>query len=181
MLHITIKGQELWDSKKREFIYTKDTEIVVEHSLVSLSKWESIWQKPFLSTENKTREEFISYIKCMTITQNISDLVFNSITNDIIQQVQKYIENPMTATWFGKDKNQRPGPKKTVTSEVIYYWMVQAKIPFNPCEKWHLNRLLTLIKVCNENNNPHKQSKGEVYKSNAALNKARRERLHSKG
>lgn len=180
MLQITIKKTELWDSRKQEFVeIDRDYTINLEHSLISLSKWESIWKKPFLNNDNKTREEFISYIKCMTLTQNIPSIIYNAIDNDTINQVMKYIEDPMTATWFGQ--NNAPPSRKVLTSEVIYYWMVASKIPFNPCEKWHLNRLLTLIRVCSEYNNPKKIKGADAAKSNAALNKARRAKLHSNG
>ena len=185
MLQILVKACEFWDPEKEEFVYTKEQKLTLEHSLVSLSKWESIYKKPFLTDDKKTRDELISYVKCMTITQNVDDLVYNAITNDQIDEIQKYIEDPMTATWFGEDKKGNGKPNRpsgrVMTSEVIYNWMVNARIPFIPCEKWHLNRLLTLIRVYNDTNNPKKMNRNEIARSNAALNKARREKLHSKG
>jgi len=182
MLRLTIKGLDLWDSKIQKFVVTKDQEIVLEHSLVSLSKWEFIWEKPFLGQEKRTREEWISYIKCMTITQNISDSVYNRITQADIELVSKYIDKKASALTF-KDvaKGGHTPYHKTMTSETIYYWMTVAKIPFIPCEKWHLNRLLTLIRLCNDKNNPRKMSKDEIYKQNRELNKQRRAKLNSKG
>lgn len=190
MLHITIESREFYNSITNEIFTIKPQTIVLEHSLVSVSKWESIWKKPFMSNEHKTNVELISYIKCMTITQNVDDIIYQAITDKQLLTIQKYIDDPMSATWFndlnklkGSKKTSKPNPfnKQVITSEIIYYWMVAARIPFNPCEKWHLNRLLTLIRVCNEKNNPQKQSKQDVYKTNAALNKARREKLHSRG
>lgn len=181
MLQILVQACEFWDPIKEEFIYTKEQKLTLEHSLVSLSKWESIWKKPFLSPDKKTKEEMLSYVKCMTITQNVDDLIYKVITDAQLLMIQQYIEDPMTATWFREDKNNKKITRKVMTSEVIYNWMVNARIPFIPCEKWHLNRLLTLIRVYNDTNNPKKMNRKEIAQQNAALNKARREKLHSKG
>lgn len=180
MLQITIPAIELWDEQKQEFISRKEQTLQLEHSLVSLSKWESKWCKAFLSKNEKTYEEAIDYIKCMTITQNVDSETYKYLTKDIIYQVNKYIEAPMTATVFFEDKGNR-GSKETVTAELIYYWMIALNIPFE-CQKWHLNRLLTLIKVCNiKNQPPKKRSKREIMSHNAALNAARRKQLNSRG
>ena len=182
MLQLTIKGTEFYDSKNNMFINTKDQTLMLEHSLVSLSKWEFIHEKPFLTDENKTYEDMVSYIKCMTINPNIPDNVYLGVTMNDIKKVNEYINKKATATWFRELEGKgRPGPKRVMTSELIYYWMVSLRIPFIPCEKWHLNRVLTLIRVCNEKQNPKKQSKKDIYRSNAEINKARRERLNSKG
>lgn len=181
MLRITIAaGNELWDEKKEEFIYPKSVSLQLEHSLVSLSKWESQWHKPFLEKRDKTVEETVDYIRCMTLTQNVDSAVYGFITNEIIDQVSAYIDNPMTATWFSNKKKGTNGGE-VVTAEIIYYWMVALNIPFE-CQKWHLNRLLTLIEVCNiKNAPPEKLSQREIAKRNAALNAARRKALKSKG
>ena len=180
MLQITIPAIELWDEQKQEFISRKEQTLQLEHSLVSLSKWESKWCKAFLSKNEKTYEETIDYIKCMTITQNVDSETYKYLTRDNIYQVNKYIEAPMTATVFFEDKGNR-GSKETVTAELIYYWMIALNIPFE-CQKWHLNRLLTLIKVCNiKNQPPKKRSKREIMSRNAALNAARRKQLNSRG
>lgn len=180
MLQITIPSREYWDEIKSEFVYTKPCILTLEHSLVSISKWESKWCKPFLSKEPKTDEEIIDYIRCMTITQNIAPDVYNNVSNDNIIQIYKYIEAPMTATWFSniaKGTNNR----KPITSELIYYWMIALNIP-SEYQKWHLNRLLTLIRVCNEESKPPKKmGRKQLMSRNAALNAARRKQLNSKG
>ena len=179
MLKITIPSIELFDEAREEFVYTKEQTLQLEHSLVSLSKWESKWHKPFLTKEDKTYEESIDYIRCMTITQNVDDNVYLYMSNDIVRQVSDYIEEKMTATTFAKDN--RPGTRETITSELIYYWMIALNIPFE-CQKWHLNRLLTLINICNiKNAPPKKMSKKETLKRNAELNAARRAKLNTGG
>lgn len=181
MLKITVPERELWDEQKQEFIKTPKQELVLEHSLVSLSKWETIWQKPFITKEQKTIEETISYVKCMTITQNVNPIVFYCLTEENINAVNEYIESPMTATWFSDKGNRRSRSREQVTSELIYYWMIALNIPFE-CQKWHLNRLLTLIEVCNRKNSPKKkQSLNEIVTNQARLNKLRRKQLNSKG
>lgn len=179
MLEITIPARELFDETTCEFTYMNEQTLRLEHSLVSLSKWESKWCKPFLSKEKKTLEETIDYIKCMTLTQNVNDTVYQFLGNENINKINKYIESPMSATTFGPE-NSRPN-REIVTSELIYYWMIALNIPFE-CQKWHLNRLLTLIKVCSiKNQPPKKMSKGELMSRNAALNAARRKQLNTKG
>lgn len=180
MLRITIPATELWDEKTEEFVYIKEQTLQLEHSLVSLSKWESKWHKSFLSRSDKTDEETLDYIKCMTLTQNVDPDVYLYLTDDNIKQVNDYIGAPMTATVF-RDDNNNKGNREVVTSELIYYWMIALNIPFE-CQKWHLNRLLTLIRVCNlKNTPPKKQSAKEIMSRNAALNAARRKKYNSKG
>jgi len=179
MLKLTIPSIEQYDEVNDEFGTSKEYVLLLEHSLVSLSKWESFWCKPFLSKEEKTFAESIDYIRCMTITQNVDPKVYNLISQENVLEVSKYIEAPMTATTFSKEKNSRN--REIITAEVIYYWMITMNIPFE-CQKWHLNRLLTLINVCNiKNRPPKKMSKKEVMSRNAALNSARRRSLNSKG
>lgn len=181
MIQITIPSDELWDEAKQEFItIKKDYTLQLEHSLVSISKWESKWNKVFISKEEKTYEQTIDYIKCMTITQNVPDEVYHAITKDNIQKIEEYISAPMTATWFAKEKSTGI-PREKVTSELIYYWMIALNIPFE-CQKWHLNRLLTLIRVCNiKNAPPKKMSKRSLMQRNAALNAARRKQYNTTG
>lgn len=180
MLQITIPSQELWDSEKQEFINTKEQVLQLEHSLVSVSKWEAKWCKTFLSKKDKTYEETIDYIKCMTITQNVNPDVYNYLTKSNMEQIQAYITAPMTATWFS-DENAGTANREQITSELIYYWMIAFNIPFD-CQKWHLNRLLTLIRVCNiKNKQPKQMNRREIMSRNAALNAARRKQLNSKG
>ena len=180
MLQITIPAAEFFDESKQEFISVKRQTLQLEHSLVSLSKWESKWCKPFLGSDEKTAEESADYIRCMTVTQNVNPNVYSGVTDNIVKQVSEYIESSMTATWFNEEK-RGPHKKEVITAEVIYYWMIALNIPFE-CQKWHLNRLLTLIRVCNiKNNPPKKRNKREILNRNRALNAARRRSLNSKG
>ena len=180
MLEIVIPETEQWDEVKQEFISTKEQTLKLEHSLVSLSKWESKWCQPFLSKKEKTVEQTIDYIKCMTLTQNVDPNVYNLLTKDNILKINEYISAPMTATTFHQE-NKGGGNGELITSELIYYWMVSLNIPFE-CQKWHLNRLFTLIKVCSiKNQPPKKMSKKDIMSRNAALNAARRKQLNSKG
>lgn len=181
MLRITIPaGEEQWDEVNEVFIYPKEQVLQLEHSLVSLSKWESKWCKPFLTKQEKTVEETIDYIKCMTLTQNVNPEVYKYLTVSCIDQINKYIDAPMTATTFG-DNNVTKTNREQVTAELIYYWMIALNIPFE-CQKWHLNRLLTLIRVCDiKNSPPKKRSRRELMKRNTALNTARRKQFNSKG
>ena len=180
MLRITIPAIELWDENKEEFINTKEQTLQLEHSLVSLSKWESKWNKPFLSKDIKTEEEELDYIKCMTITQNVDPNVYKFIPLNVREEIKEYINAPMSATWFSEDKNTK-GSSEQITSELIYYWMIAQNIPFE-CEKWHLNRLITLIKICNiKSQPPKKMGKKAIMSRNAALNAARRKQLNTKG
>lgn len=181
MLQITIPlSPEGWDEEKQEFVAPKEQTLQLEHSLVSLSKWESKWCKAFLTKAEKTPEETLDYIKCMTITQNVNPEVYKHLTTSNVEQVNEYIGAPMTATYLSEDKNGK-GNSEIVTAELIYYWMIALNIPFE-CQKWHLNRLLTLIRVCNiKNAPPKKRSRKEIMSRNAALNAARRQRYNTKG
>lgn len=181
MLTITIpKRISQWDSKNEVFISTKEFTIVLEHSLVSISKWESKYHKPFLSEDPKTHDEMLYYILCMTITQNIDLEIIKTMTKENLEVISDYIDNKMTATWFNEKKT--PKSKEIITSEVIYYWMIALQIP-SEYQKWHLNRLLTLIKVCNakSKSSNKKVDKKEVLSKNAELNAARRKQLGSSG
>lgn len=180
MLTIVIPETEEFDQETQTFIQHKREVLSLEHSLVSLSKWESRWKKPFLSDTEKTNEETIDYIRCMTINNNVDPSVYRRLTNGMVQRINEYISDPMTATTFSEDKNQKKN-REIVTSELIYYWMVALQIPFE-CQKWHLNRLITLIRVCNIKNSPSKKmSRTDIYRQNAALNEARRKMHGSKG
>lgn len=171
MLSITIPAQELWDQCNNCFTNFKGINLKLEHSLLALSKWEAKWCKPFLSSE-KTHDEIIYYIKCMTITQNVPEVAWLCLTNENIQAITDYIDSPMTATVIkdvgGKKNNQ------LITSELIYYWMIANNIPFE-CEKWHITRLITLICVCNaENGQKKKMSLNDTMRQNSELNRARK-------
>lgn len=182
MLQLKIQlSPEMWDSGAGAFIPPKYRTITLEHSLVSLSKWESKWCKPFLDDKRKmTTEESIDYIRCMTLTQNVPPDTYDYISDENIDEVTKYITAPMTATWF-TDEKKGGRNREIVTSELIYYWMISLNIPLD-CQKWHLNRLMTLIRVCNvKNAPPKKMSKRATASKYAALNAARRQQYNSKG
>ena len=180
MLEINVPGVEFWDEVAEEFVVVKGCTLQLEHSLVSLSKWESKWCKAFLSKREKTTEETIDYVRCMTLTKNVDPRIYTVLTDSNIKQINDYISAPMTATCFYDDK-QSPGVKsETITSELIYYWMITLNIPVE-FEKWHLNRLIALIKTCNVKNNPKKMSKSEIMRRNRSLNASRKKQLHTKG
>lgn len=180
MLTITIPDREFYDEEANQFFTRKGQTLCLEHSLVSLSKWESKWCKPFITKEKKTVSETIDYIRCMTLTQNVNPEVYKLITDDIIDKVNDYIDAPMTATTFSRKEKRSPN-REQITSELIYYWMVAFNIPFK-CEKWHLNRLLTLIRVCEvKNQPPQKMGSNALLRHNAAINEARRKKWNTKG
>lgn len=180
MLTITIPAVELFDEVKMEFINTKEQTLELEHSLVSLAAWEAKWQKPFLTREDKTREETLSYIQCMTLTPNVDPSAYTYISDDIIKKVNDYIAAPMTATTFGEEKTSKSNGEAT-TAEIIYYWMVALNIP-PEYRFWHLNQLMTLIKVCSIKNAPPKKRKAaDILRENAARNAARKQKLNTRG
>ena len=181
MLTLCVGDQECFDEVTQQFIKAGGQTIELEHSLVSISKWEAKWKKPFLGIKEKTREETIDYIRCMTKTQNVKPEFYNLITNKQIVEVNKYINDPMTATTITQTEG-KGGIPKIVTSEEIYYYMTAFQIPFDPCQKWHFNRLMMLIRVCDEKNKPKKKMrKGEIASRRRSLNAARRARMGSKG
>ena len=179
MLRITIPAQELYDETSQEFIYTKEQTLEMEHSLVSLSKWESKWHKPFLGANEKTKEEILDYVRCMTLTKNVDPSVYKFLTAANLKEIQSYIDDAMTATTFSNHGSGNG--REIITAEIIYYSMISLNIPFE-CQKWHLNRLITLIRVCSDKNQPPKKmSKKAIMSQNAALNAARRKQLNTKG
>lgn len=181
MLTIVIPDQELFNDVTQEFIDIKGRDLRLEHSLVSLAKWESIFHKAFLSMEEKTHSESINYIKCMTITQHVPDSAYKAITSENLAQVSRYIENPMTATTFNQEEQKKTINREVITAEIIYYWMIALQIPME-CQKWHLNRLLTLINVCNIKNKPNqKLSRAQVLARNKALNAERLKKMNTSG
>ena len=177
---ITIPAQEIFIPPD-QFITTKETSIKIEHSLVAVSKWEAKWHIPFLDDKvEKTNEMMIDYIKCMTISQNVDPEIYNVIPSNVLDEISKYINDPMTATTF-KETRGRGGRGEFVTSELIYYWMIAQNIPME-CEKWHLNRLMTLIRVCNDKNQPsNKMKRSQILSQNKALNAARKAKYGTKG
>lgn len=180
MLPITIPAREFFDEAKQEFIYTQEYKLQLEHSLASLSKWEEKWKKPFFKKGEKTLEETIDYIRCMCLDPDVPPEVFYYVTNKNMTDISAYIEDSMTATTFyepdGKKRNN-----EQITAELIYYWMLSLEIPFDR-EYWHLNKLLTLIRVTSlKNAPPKKMSAKEATKYYAKLNEERRKALNSKG
>ena len=180
MLRLTVQlSPEGWDEQKEEFVEARTQVLQLEHSLISLSKWESKWCKPFLSSTNKTDEEIMDYIKFMTLTQ-VDPEVYSHLSVENFKEIDAYINAPMTATTFAEDKSGKRS-REIITAELIYYWMIALQIPFE-CQKWHLNRLLTLVRVCNiKNTPPKKYSKRETASNYAALNAARRKQMNTKG
>lgn len=178
MLQIEIPEREYYDEAHNQFITVKGCSLKLEHSLVSISKWEMKWRKPFLSRERKTKDEFLDYIRCMTISQNIDPNVYYAISPEDQELIAQYITDKPTATWFN---NRHDSPNRDIiTSELIYYMMVAYQIPFE-CQKWHLERLLTLIRICEIKNSPKKMNKRDILAQNRALNAARRQKMGTKG
>lgn len=183
MLTLTIPGVEYFDDEKQRFFTVNDTTLEFEHSLVSLSKWESKWEKPFISPDEKTPEEVLDYIsRCMLLTPNVPPETFSKFTSDHYKQINEYIEAKMSATWF-TELPKKPGPRRReiITSEIIYYWMDELKIDLD-WENRHLARLFTLIKVHNEKNQPEKKvDKRALMERNRRLNEERLKQLGTKG
>ena len=178
MLKLVIPSAEVFDESDSTFKVTKEVGLTLEHSLVSVSKWESKWCVPFLSKSERTSQQTLDYIKCMTLTQNIDD-AFNYLSQANVDAIKQYIDAPMTATVI-TERNKKVS-REIITSEIIYYWMVALNIPFE-CQKWHLNRLLMLINVCSiKQEKPQKMPKGKALKSQAALNAQRKAMLNSNG
>lgn len=181
MLEITIPGIDDWDEKTETFVTRiKEVTLRLEHSLVSLYKWESKWHKSFLSSREKSDEEILDYIRCMTLTQNVDPNVFYRLSEENVEAIKEYINNPMTATTFSNDESQKKS-REVITAELIYYWMIAHQIPFE-CRKWHLNQLLTLVEVCNRKNAPpKKRSKKSIMSEQAKINAARKKKWNTRG
>lgn len=184
MLEITIPKSQRYDEYLKEFVYIKGGTLRLEHSLVSMSKWESKYHKPFISNEKMTYEETIYYIKCMTLTQNVDEDIYKGITPAILKEINAYMDDPMSAATFSNKKGSgRPGSNngEFITTETIYYWMISLQIP-TEFQKWHINRLMNLIRFCNNKNTPaKKKTMKEIMAENDALNNKRRLALGSKG
>lgn len=182
-IRVTIpRNDDLWDEYHQRFISVKETDLVLEHSLVSIKKWEAKWHKPFLKENYKPNDaEMLDYIRCMTLNQNVDPNAYYALTSENISDIKNYIENPMTATTITTHGNKKRD-KETMTAEVIYYYMFANGIP-KECEKWHLNNLLMLLQVFGVKNDPkqEKMNKRDTAAYYAALNKARRAKSHSKG
>ena len=179
MLKITVPDREFYDETNNEFFIKKGATFYIEHSLISISKWESTWEMPFLSHKEKTKAQLTDYVRCMTLTQNIPDYIYDMLTQDNFRDINKYINSKKTATTIKTSDHKKNN--QIITSELIYYFMVALNIPFE-CQKWHLNRLLTLIQVCNEKNKPSKKmNRRDLNRRNSATNAARRARSGSRG
>lgn len=181
-LEITVPGTELYDEATNTFINTKDQKLVLKHSLLSVSKWEALTHKSFFTDEDKrTKEEHILYLQCMTINPNVDPMCYYAIFSypALLNKIVDYTNNPMTATTFPKTRASRSREK--TTTELIYFWMTMFNIP-KECEKWHLNRLMTLIRICEaKQGNNKKMSKRQIYAQNRELNELRKAKLHSRG
>ncbi len=181
-LTVTIPANEFWDFRKEEFVNTADTIIHIEHSLAAIAKWEAHWRKPFLSNNALTGEELLDYIRCMTLEEDIDFNVYLALSQQNMEAIRAYLEEPMTATWFKEEKKGKGGRMGSAsTAEIIYYYMVELGIPFE-CENWHFNRLMTLIRVCSEKQAvPKKMARKDIFAQNAALNAQRKARLGTRG
>lgn len=185
MLILNVQGQEYWNEDTCEFEYKGSVILKLEHSLLSVSKWEEKWKVPFLSDKHpKTDEMWMDYIKCMTIN-DVPPSAYDLITDRDIKKITEYINDSHTATWFKENPLGAPIKKKQKeeipTAELIYYWMFSCQIP-KDCEKWHINRLMTLIRIFNvKNTPPEKLSKKQIASRRSALNAARRNKYHSRG
>lgn len=187
MLHVVIPGVEYYDESRNLFIETKPTKLQLEHSLVSIAKWESKWHKPFYDiSKGKTESEFQDYIRCMTITQNVDPKIYSVIPSNVRREIEDYMQDSMTATWFREEETRRKS-REVITAEIIYWWMFAQGIPLE-CQKWHINRLLTQIRVCSEKNKEAQESGKKNRRSSRkdisnrkALNDQRKAKLNSKG
>ncbi len=180
MLTLIITGTELFDEENQEFLTVDETTIELEHSLLSVSKWEAKFQKPFLTNGEKTTEEILHYIKMMVLTPGFSDELFSKFSEQNFKEINDYIDSNESATTFS-DLPKTGGRSEIVTSELIYYWLVTFRIPFE-CQTWHLSRLFSLIRICNlKNTKPKKMSKREIAERNRDLNARRKAALGTSG
>ena len=179
MLDIVVPAAERFDERTMEFVQIKEQRLKLEHSLISLSKWESKFKKPFLSSD-KSPYEVIEYIRFMTLTQNVDPNVYYNLSEQNITEISNYINDSMTATTF-KQLPKKNGPKEIITAELIYYWMISFNVPVE-FEKWHLNKLLTLLEVCaRKQEQPKKMSRKEIAAQHRSINAANRARFNTKG
>lgn len=184
MFVLNIKEKVLWNEKDQEFVTISPYTIKIEHSLLSIRKWESKWHKPFMTQTQKTQAEQKDYVRCMTIGYELPEEVYATLDAQEMNEVFTYMNEPMTATWFSENDQKQAKSKmgsETVTYEIVYYWMSKLNIPYD-CEKWHINSLMTLIKVSMLKEQPSKKmSKRDVMSQNRALNEQRKAKMKSKG
>ena len=181
MIRISTPSGEIFDEKTQEFKTVEGQTVLLEHSLRSLAKWEARWKKPFLTNKEKTRAETIDYVRCMSTTPGVNPSIFDMLTDESLNKISQYINDPMTATTFSeRDQHKRPS-REIITAELIYYWMVALQIPFE-CQDWHLNKLLTLIRICEIKNQPKKKgnTREDLNRRNQ-LNRARKQRMGTAG
>lgn len=179
MLKVRVPDADFFNNYLQEFKVVKGQVLQLEHSLISLSRWESKWKKPFLDGKEKTREESVDYVRCMSLTKGVDPLLYQSIPQALMNKIFEYVDAQRTATTFKKTSSK--GSREVVTSELIYFWMIYHGIPIE-CEKWHLSRLLTLIRICDDKQGPQKKmSKNDIFNQNRALNAARRRQLRTSG
>jgi hypothetical protein len=172
MLEINIPAVELFDDASQRFVYSGGANLQLEHSLASLSKWESKWEKAFLGPGQRTTEEVVDYIRVMNQTPGVDPEVFNNLTPAQMSVIDTYMNAKMTATWFNEEKRKGPA-REIITAELIYYWMTAHNI-WLECQHWHLNKLLTLIKVHNQKSQPEKKrSPREIMEERRRLNDQR--------
>jgi hypothetical protein len=179
MLRLKVTTEEGFNETSSEFVSSDYTILELEHSLVSVSKWESKWEIPFLSTDSKSDAQTLDYVRMMFSGDEFPEHLILVLTTEHYQQINDYINAKMTATWFSEQQNAQS--REIITAELIYYWMIALGIPFE-CQSWHLNRLLTLIKVCNIKNAPKKKlTSADAARRNREINQQRRDQMGSKG
>lgn len=181
MLRLEIVLEEVYDEDTSEFTSSTAT-IELEHSLSSMSKWESKHEKPFLDDSEKSGSELMDYIRLMTLTPEVPEEVYSKLSTANLTAINDYIASKQTATWFSEEQSNNKSPRQeTITSELVYYWMISYQIPME-CQHWHLNRLFTLIRVFNiKSQKPKKMSAAEIAARNRKLNDERRRKLNTRG
>lgn len=181
MLSLIVSGEEIYDEELNEFRSTPGYNLELEHSLVSLSKWESKYNKPFLSEEQKTPIEMYDYIKFMAIHPGVPEHVFLSLNDSDLARIVEYMNEKQTATWFNEPPNQSP-MRTAITSELIYYWISALGLDASVVENWHLNRLFTVLKVASIEGQPKKKkSRTEVLAEIRRKNAERRAKYEKEG
>lgn len=182
MLKLTVGGEEFYDEVNEEFIVKDSFTLKLEHSLLAIAKWEQQFQKPFLGSDKKTKEETLAYIEAMIIDDDYPEDILEHLSLENLSKVSEYVDSPATATTFSDFSNKKPkGPRQVITSELIYYWMVAATIPLE-CERWNLNRLFALLRICEiKSSKPKKMPKNEIAARNRALNEQRKAQLNTSG